>query len=326
MRTLLLAAACLLAPDADPLRYAPKQGLALERQLEGSFEMRLSDWKVVMNGRDVPSQYLPQLEIAVATRASVEARDELREARDGRPARLQREYRSASGAKDTRVSVNGESDGTSGERAGKPSVRECIVTFEGELQRKLEKGEASAAALAALALDWDFTELLPAEGDEKWDADIAALNPFDARLAGVAFDYADDDEYRVGAAPEALVANSKGMWRLERVEEREQAGLRLCVVRLEGDFETFGERRTELVNVPVASGEADERTDYECSVEGELVWNATHGVLHSLEWRSEGAMSVRTVRVRDGSGTDTAYEQTMNFACKSSFSATSKAR
>lgn len=325
MRTLLLAAACLLAPAADPLRYAPSEGLALERRLEGAFQMSLSDWNVVMNGREVPSQYLPQLEIAVTTRASVEARDELREVRDGRPAKLRREYRAPSGSIDTRVSVNGESDASSGERTGQPSLGECTVAFEGESQRKLEKGEASEAALAALALDWDFTELLPADGDEKWDADIAVLNPFDARLAGIAFDYGDDEQ-RVGASPEVLLANSKGMWRLERVEEREQDGLRLCVVRLEGDFETFGERRTELVNVPVASGEADERTDYECSVEGELVWNATHGVLHSLDYTSEGVMRVRTVRVRDGSGTDTAYEQTMNFACKSSFSATSKAR
>ncbi len=322
MRTLIFAVACLLAPAADPLRYAPSEGLALERSIEGAFELRLSDWNVVMNGQDVPEQYLPKIEIEVATRASVEAREELREAREGRPARLRREYRAAHGRRTSEVSINGESDATSGEREGHASVRECVVAFEGERERKLEKGESTDAALDALALDWDFTALLPADGDERWDADIAALNPFDERLAGIAFDYGDEKE-RLGPAPEALLTNSKGMWRLERVEERAQDGLRLCVVRLEGDFETFGERRTELVNVPVASGAADERTDYECSVEGELVWNATHGVLHSLEYESEGVMRVRTVRVRDGSGTDTAYEHTMNFACKRSFKARS---
>lgn len=323
-KLLFLAAFVSLCPS-DPLSYRPAEGLEVERRLTGDFELRLADWSVTMNGSVVPSEYLPELQIEVGVHSSLVALDELRAARDGRPSKLRRVYSELAGRMDTDVSVNGTPDKTSGAKDARPSLPPCAVVFEaGEGEdhglRKPEGVEIDDDVLNALELDLDFTAFLPVGDDEEWDVAVAALNPFDAKLAGVNFSF-DKGENELGAPPEQLCANATGMWRAERTGEREEQGLRLCVVRLEGDFKTHGERRTELVDVPVVSGAADERTDYDCTVEGELVWNATRGVLHSLRWTSEGRMRVRTVRVRDGSGTDAAYEHTMNFACKSEFSA-----
>lgn len=325
MSKLLCLAALFSLCASDPLRYRPAEGLGVERRLSGDFELRLRDWNVQMNGREVPSQYLPELEIEIGVHSRLLALDELREAREGRPVKLRREYSELACRRDTAVAVNGAEGGSSGAVDAKPSLPPCAIVFQaadGDAQglRRPESGEIDSAVLEALELDLDFTALLPVGDDERWDAELSALNPFDPKLAGVSFRFADDED-DIGAPAEQLLANATGMWRLERAGERDENGLALCVVKLEGDFKTHGERRTELKNVPVASGEADERTDYECSIEGELVWNATHGVLHSLHWSSEGLMRVRTVRVRDGSGSDTAYEHTMNFECKGGFDA-----
>lgn len=324
MSKLLCLAALLSICATDPLSYRPAAGLEVERRLSGEFELRLSDWSVSMNGREVPAEYLPELGIEIDVHSSLRAVDELREAREGRPVKLRREYSELAGRMDTKVTINGAEDSSSSARDAKPSLPACAIVFHaaegaGESERKPESAEIDDEALKALELDLDFSALLPVGDDEKWDVELSTLNPFDPKLAGVSFRVENDDE--IGAPAEELRANATGMWRFERAGERDENGLRLCIVKFEGDFETYGERRTELVNVPVASGAADERTDYECAAEGEFVWNATAGVLHSLHWSSEGQMRVHTVRVRDGSGSDTAYEQTMNFACKSEFSA-----
>jgi hypothetical protein len=323
MRSALLALAVLGLSPTDSLVYRPRAELRLEREFATHFELRLSDWNVVMNGQDVPAQYLPKLAIESRTNLGFTARDEVLAARDGKLLAVRREYRELAGSETSNVTINGERDAASGEESAKPSIGACTVLFDerkdaASERRKLEAGEVDAEALAALELDLDYTRLLPPEGDDEWELEVAQLHPFGRRLAGIAFAFEARDDDR-GAPQEQLAANARGHWRLARGEEREENGQTLCVVQLEGEFETEATRRTELVDVPVASGAADEHTELTLELSGELVWNATQGVLHSLEWSGEGAMTVRTVRVRDGSGADTAYEHTLNFACKSSF-------
>jgi hypothetical protein len=324
MRHALLALALFGLFPGEPLAYRPSAGLRIERTFAGSFEMKLNDWNVVMNGQDVPETYLPKLAIESRTSVGFTARDEWLAARDGRLLTVRREYRELAGREVSEVSIDGARDASSGEVLATPSIAPCRVLFDEtasdpDARRKLESGEVDAEALAALELDLDFTRLLPPEGDDEWELDAARLNPFGRRLAGIefAFEARDDDR---GAPQEQLAANARGRWRLARGEKREENGQTLCVVQLEGEFETEATRRTELVDVPVASGAADEHTKLALELHGELVWNATHGVLHALEWSGEGVMSVRTVRVRDGSGSDTAYEHTLNFACGSKLS------
>jgi hypothetical protein len=324
MRHALIALALFGLSPSEPLAYRPSAGLRIERTFAGSFEMKLNDWNVVMNGQDVPETYLPKLAIESRTGVGATVRDEVRAARDGRLLTVRREYRELAGREVSEVSIDGARDASSGEVLATPSIAPCAVLFDEtasdpDERRKLESGELGADALAALELDLDYTALLPLESGATWELDAATFNPFDPRLAGIEFHFEGrgDDH----ATPhDQLRQNVRGRWRLERGEERKEGERRLCAVRLAGEFETEASRRTELVDVPVASGAADERTRFALSVSGELVWDATHGVLHALEWSGEGVMSVRTVRVRDGSGTDTAYEHTLNFACGSKLS------
>ncbi len=329
MRSVLLALALLGLSPTDSLVYRPSAELRLEREFASHFELQLSDWNVVMNGQDVPAQYLPKLAIESRTNVGFTARDEVLAARDGKLLAVRREYRDFAGSETSNVTIDGERDAASGDEAAKPSIGACTVLFDERAgaaseRRKLEAGDVDAEALAALELDLDFARLLPADGGDEWELDVARLNPFGRRLAGIefAFEARHDDR---GAPQEQLAANARGHWRLVRGEKREENGQSLCVVQLAGEFETDATRRTELIDVPVATGAADEHTKLALELHGELVWNATQGVLHSLEWSGEGAMGVRTVRVRDGSGADTAYEHTLNFACKSSFSASARA-
>lgn len=309
-----------IAVATDPLSYRPAAGLVVERGFESAFEARLDRWSVVMNGSEVPREYLPALSIDLDARSKVSMRDELLAASGGRPSKLRRTYTSAEATEGARVSMNGQADLGSGERSGKTSVGGCVVVFDAAAEdeasrRVLERGECEGEALKHLELDLDYTVLLPASEDvEAWDLPAESFNPFDERLAGVVFEYERSAE-DAGAPPEELRANAKGVWKLERLEQREENGLDLHVVRLQGQFETFGTIRKELLHVPVADGEADERTEFELQITGELVWDATHGVLHALELDSAGSMRIHTVRVRDGSGTDAAYEQTMYFDC-----------
>lgn len=319
-----LAPANRPAPAAvDGLVYQPAPGLVVARELSRSFETTFADWTIVMNGSEVPAQYLPKLSIQASSTAHAAVRDELRAARDGRPLALRREYADLALADTRRVSVDGVEDAANGSREGKSSVANCIVVFDERMddatqRRVLERGECDRDALDGLALDLDFTALLPGDSaSDDWELDVQAFNPFEDQLAGVAFELeTSPEEWRRDA--EQLRENATGTWRLERLEQLEEDGLTLEVIRLKGEFESFATAKTDLERVPVADGAADERTDLRLDIDGELVWDATHGVLHKLEWDATGQMSVRTTRIRDGSGTDAAYEQTMRFECAAS--------
>ena len=317
---LVLSLACpalaLFAATADP-HFAPAKGLRVAKTIDSVSQLSLDDWGCVMNGQEVPPEYLPQLAIETAREKHLSTVDEFVESRDGRALKLRRTF-DALAAKELRtVSINDQAVPGSGEQVGKSALDGCTVLFDesasGEARRKLERGECERGALDKLWLDLDLVAMLPPGGaKESWSVDAKLVNPYQANFAGVAFEFPKSDgSDRIDF--EQLEKNADGQWKLSRGAERDENGAKLLTLPIEGAFTSHSSRVAPLEHVPNVTGEATEKVEEKLEGKGELVWDMTHNCLHSVSLEHTIKMTLTITRLPDGTPNEPTYEQTMNF-------------
>lgn len=315
--TLPVLASTAQAPDA---RFAPKSGLEVERRIERTFESRLDSWSARMGGERIPSEFLPKLELESSETLELVLVDEHLTARDGRPIKLRREFRSLGGSSASKVVLDGQTvhEGT---RQGSSALESCVVLFDedAKVPRTLEYGECDAALLGPLAIDLDWTAFLPRDASAaSWKVAAREFHPFQRALGGIELQFEDlgQDEHVDRAQ---LERNVEGEWRVTRGAQREIDGRRVALFTLEGKFSSHCEVAGELRNVPVAQGKTNERSEELIELTGELEWDLERNVLAGLELDGTTRLEHSTKTLESNAGGAPVYEQDMLFTGDFSF-------
>lgn len=318
-RALQLAFALTLVPAAgDAPTLAPEPGTRVLRSAQQSFTLSLEGWDVVWNGAQVPSGFLPELEIEVTEEARVEVEDEYLECAAGRPLRLRRRVLAAAGTALEASDIDGEPAGPVGEREGTSELEGCVVLFaEGGAERTLEEGDCSDEALERLVVDMDLTGLLDPEGvardEDGWEVELEAQSPLD--LAGafsILFEDVEGSERH--GDPDQLARNAQGTWLVRPDGQREEDGRELEVFALEARVETFAESAADLAEVPIVDGSATELTSMRFEYEGEALWDPAESRLHAAELRADVSMTVKVTRDLEGVEGEPTYHHVLRFA------------
>jgi len=179
----LIPLALLLVPSrqAETLAYAPAPGTRLERAFLQERVLEMRDFSVVMNGYEVPSEYLPDLEIDIRSRTELRVSDEIAEVAGGRPLVLLRTYEEVADERSERVAMDG-AESSSEEGTGRSELEGRRVRFtwredDGAYEHVVVTDE-SASLPEGLEEDLDLRAFLaPGEVEvgEAWEVELEAF-------------------------------------------------------------------------------------------------------------------------------------------------------
>lgn len=302
----------LSIPAQDTLVLAPAVGTELERRVVFELDVEGEGMSVVMDGREVPSQFLPPIAIALRERRSLEVSDVFGGHADGELSSLTRTYRGLELRNDAVVEVDMEGQ----ETVDVSSEGSCALVDRSVRFARDDSGawgaafaddeEGDAKLLEGLAWDLDLHALVAEAQGESWTASADALRPFLLPVAPDQLEWnpARDGEL-LGVTFEGELTLTRGQ--LETLEE--EGGARLLRVGLEGVVAYRTAVRSDLSSVPVADGAATHSEDLELELEGELVWNLTAKRLSSFE--ATGSVSGAQRIVKDEGQPGPSYESSI---------------
>jgi len=308
--------------SADGALFAPAKGLKVEKQLSASFELALDVWSVEMDGKEVPREYLPELEVQNTQAYTLSLTDEHLQASSGKPVELRRTFGELKASAKHDATVNGASLEGSGERKGTSKLDGCAVHYRADGTTKLEKGECDPKLVAQVPIDLDLAGLVAGASKEPWKADAQAFNPLGFGVEQIDLDW-DKPEGEEHAPRKQLIDNLRGEWRLTLGETRKAGEQELLVIAIEGRFDTHTSRDTKLEHIPGLQGAAVETCEMQLSAKGELLWDPVQHVAARATISVDRKASFKTVRVPDASD-PRPYKQVMNFSgpAKFTFAAT----
>ena len=329
---------------ADRVRFAPAEGLSLEKSFVLSTDLVMDEMRMLMNGEPPPMDM--DMEMSGNTTLTVQVVDTYVKLADGRPGKLAREYASlgSASAMEMTMPMMGEQkmDATgSSELTGK-TVHFTWDAESSSFEPSFPEGqEADLALLEDLAEDLDLRDFLPAgdvEVDESWDIDPPAvlalvapggdlkITPDNAELAEMSMGSMGGDLSQMfGEVKGSVKASFKGF--------REESGVKLAVIALEIDVESSSEM-TEMIREQVSKqeipgGEMEvESADAELTLKGsgELLFDAAAGHFRSLNLSFESTQIVDTVMNMTMAGTEMKLEQGMDFSSTMSLQASATGR
>lgn len=289
----LLVSALLLTPsitDAatlDPVAFeaGPRFTGELLREVTTSYDLELESISAVMNGQDVPAEFLPDLEIEAGFETRFKVRDEALQA--GSMLGVKRTYEVVEGSGLSYVAMNGEMTEDEEATVTCPLIGKAVLFQRENEDEELTAEPADPAAALELpedlAFDLDLVELLPSgkvEPGDRWDRDVAPLealrNAGGAGLWEWSQDLDADGEWPEEPEVEGSLEITFDGW-LPNGEGR------LARLELEGQMTSRRVRPNDLEDIPVTTGPGTEsRTDIH-DWTGELIWNVEQGRMHSLE-------------------------------------------
>ncbi|TDJ65863.1 MAG: hypothetical protein E2O39_17405 [Planctomycetota bacterium] len=314
----LLAAALPLAAGPDPvaIRFAPAEGTTWTKTFESSMELEFEAMSVVMDGNEVPTEYLPIFDIQSQDVERLVFTDHYVAVGEGRARVLRRRFDTIEVERDLTFEMSGMAEASSTSHgSGTSGLEDRTVVFtwdddDAEYEVRWTGGDGDDALLLGLVADVDLRALLPDEavaiGDSwevSWDGHGLLLEPggdLHVELEGEnleAFEHPEDGETMDGSAFLRLVA----------VEAEE--GARIAVIEIEGRFTVSAEGPGDLDDVPVADGDATVATTLAVEFEGELRWDLAAGMLRSLEVTGETELTVVTTKDPGQPGPE--FESTM---------------
>lgn len=305
-----LFAAALALPLALALRAPADQvafrvsGTSLTKTFELKTEMSQDDMSIRMNGNDM-SGMVGDIEMTMVSTQSVVVTDEYADLRDGRPARLVRNYDTLSANTHTTTTASspqvpsGEQDlPAKSELTGKKVVFQ--LGSDGEYAVRYPEGvDGDQELLEDLWEDMDMRALLPtkevSEGDA-WELDLelfkhvltpggnlkimpdlSAIEGMPSSMSGGGFN--------------EMLGDLKGKANATYAGSEEVDGAKVALIKLEFKVDTARDM-TEMISEMMAQAPQMEgmtmtvaSADSETSIEGEgeLRWNLALGHLHSLE-------------------------------------------
>jgi hypothetical protein len=312
---LTLLTATVAAPSELSLEYAPEQEVRVTKTFETELALSYEELTSVMDGVEVPPEYLPELEIEIEQTGEIVVTDTVVELGDGRPAVLVRSY-------DTLAATHAESFSMTPPGVHESNSSEVESDLEGHtvrfewsdaakgFERAFESQGGDAALLEELIEDMDLRGFLPEtsaiEEGARWivpGADFAAVL---APGGDVALER-EDDEWA-----DAEVSGPEGELAARLLRVVEQDGLRLAEIAIEGEVVLALERTTDLAHVPVADGSGYETSETTYEVEGHVWWNVDAGRAHSFELGAEVTRVVVTRKDEGQPGPE--FESTVRFS------------
>ena len=288
------------APRETP-RYAPAEDTILVKVFSQSTELELEQLSSVMDGQEIPPEFMPEIELFVGSERHVAVTDRIVSADGGRPLVLERTFDTitAKASESLRMEPGGES--TARGAATSPlegrTVRFTWNADDEEYEATYTDGEDGEHAPDELAEDMDLRAFLPPdeveEGDE-WELDAEVLSvlfvpggdlewewELDEGMEGT---YEDGDDREYDGTLRVLFAGF------------EQDG-RLAVLELSGEIESFEEGPGDLEHIPVVSGTATISTTTYFDLEGRIWWDLAAGHLDALELVA--ALAMKSVTEKD---------------------------
>jgi hypothetical protein len=284
LSSLLLLPFALSSAD---IALRPEQGTHWRKSFTVEQELELEQFRVVLQGQEVPAEFLPQLDLSTTSKVELAFLDGYGAVEGGRPLSLVRDYEAIGGAYTSSFSMEGggaPSQDHDSEIGGTSALAGKTVAFEwdssAEEYARHEQGEAAdESLLAGLVEETDMRSWLPPEETavgSSWKLPAANL---DALL-------------RPGGDL-AIVRTGEGAeyWREDRRSRELQGEIELTLAAIDGEGDarrahiSIGgevreviEREGDLSHVPVAKGSATEVNTSIYRLEGELVWDLAAGM------------------------------------------------
>ena len=303
MKTLPLALVALLAgPSSAPvdLAYAPAEGTQVTRRITSTLELSLDELLVVMDGQEIPPEYLPDLQIDVNNTFVLEVVDRVEKGGDGRPRRLHRTFAAVTDEATTTVFMPPDLDETVRHTGTCALVGKSVVFAwddkAGKYDVAFADGVGEDEPLAGLVEDLDFRSLLPdgaVEIGAEWSVDPSFLHQLEAPggTLPMLFTGGEVEEY---FGPDV---EWEGEVKMKFVGWDEDAAGRMALLRIGGAVRRETTKKTDLDQVPVADGTATEEIEGIYGLDGELAWDVAGGMMKGLTLTC--SVSVLTVTTKD---------------------------
>lgn len=327
------AAALLLAwsPIADNLRFAPEVGSAASKTFTSNMTLELDDLSVLVDGENVLEMFgVP--EFSMTAESSIAVVDEYAGIGTGRPTKLSRLYEALSTKSTVDVSMAGEGESQSDETGSELAGKRVVFSWdEGAGVYNVawapdHSGEAEL--LDGLEEDMDLRGLLPAgevaEGDT-WEIPTDALKAMWMPGGDLAWEMdAEVDAEMEGAMREAMTSlfgdafgdNLTGTRTATFKGTRDVDGTKVGVIAVELDLEINLDLAEMIQKLLRENGEMPEEVDLQMSVasmaaaitmEGELLWNMSQGLVHAMTLEGDFTASVEVEASVEAMGESTDF-------------------
>lgn len=293
----------------EVLMHAPGAGTSRTARLTTELNLEGGSLEVLMDDEEVPSMYLPDLNLDLTDRRELEVTETF-----GEDSWLRRHDTVAWESQGSMTMDMGGAEQMFpwSETPDSPvEGRVLRLTRDGDGAMECEPADGEdleAALLERLAIDLSLVELLPAAGDgppapgDTWIVPGVAMAPFFDVGGGLGWDLSDEareqlapayDERSVGGHLEVTWAEVQG----------DHAHL-----SLEGSLVHTMVKPGDLGHVPVVDGTATDTITETWEARGELVWDlGTHQV---LELRLAGDLDQKSVTLRDPDQEGPTYSST----------------
>lgn len=314
-RFALLALALLPRADSpaastgDLLRFAPEPGSSLTRTFQTESRLAGGDLEVVMDGLEVPPEFLPVLELEVESTRRVVLTDHYRKFESGRATEFTRTYdevevqvhenQAMSEASQSDASET-ENDARADAQLSGRTVRFRWDADSEEYERSYEgeRGdEDERALLDGLAATADLSGFLPAgevSRGETWEVDAAVLATLISPGGDLGLIWEGELAEEYSSVPEEVSFEGTLECKLSAWHERD--GVSLATITVEGEFTMIQVTPTDLARVPGIDGDAIETHTSVYEIEGELQWDLEAGHLAELELEATVEVESHLVR------------------------------
>ncbi len=295
-----------LAPTALPtdgvLVRHPAPGSELTRRFESTFALSFVELTSTLGGVEVPSEYLPRMEIESLRHQVLEVTETLDSAAEGAPLGWTRTYDVIEARRRDDVTVEGYVEDSS-DIEGDSLLTGRTVRFErrGEdVRRSFEGDDEPPFDLAGLRASLDLAELVEdstLSPDRSWSVPVDVLA--DLLTPGGDLALAFEGVSAETLARETSSVDWEGTAKVRFAELRRDGGV--AAFELSGTLESELEFVTDLANIPVADGTGTETIGTRIEFTGRFEWDLEAG--HLLELELHGPVRVET-RIEKDPGQD----------------------
>lgn len=304
----LFLTAALLAPSLGSpqgIRYAPAEDQFLTRIYRLATELDLEDMRTVMNGQEIPAEYIPELEIHVLRAGVLVVTDKVVELGANRPAVLERTFDSLARQGSQDLTMSGETTLSRGTAASPFEGRTVRFTWDEDEEDFIATSVDDDEAIEGLLEDMDLRGFLPAgeveEGDT-WQLDAKALTGLLSPGGDLRWAWEGDDMQGNGRRSED--PEGEVLARFAGMQEGD-----LALIEITGEVTTHEEEAGDLEHIPIVDGTATTRSTTTYGLEGRLYWSVAAGRLDSLEMKTD--VNVESTTLKDPEQPGPEFESTV---------------
>jgi hypothetical protein len=314
---LVLGCVGLVGSGERPV-FEPATGTTLVRTIEDRYEVALDSVRVSLNDEEVPSEALGEVHMDLTHHARVVVRDVIEGVADGRPTRVRRTFDELGGKDHLRMAMGGEESTNDSDYESGLEGKSVLFAWDEEQAAHVASfaagTECGDALLEDLEEDLDLRALLPGREvavGESWTIDAQAFHSI--LEPGGDLKLQDEDETDSGFADEQMRANLAGEFQATLSGIRSESDRRLAAIALAVDVRSFSEEEMGEDELDFG-GSGSNRTEVRFVLEGELLWDLTHGHAESFELSGENQLTMtQTMRAEiEGEAVEQVHTMELN--------------